>query len=310
MAKAAARFNLEAALKKARANIKKGFERKEAGEASGFETFDDGRYIFRLLGIELGPSKSGRFQATFKWKFLGGEYKGKEYLSFQGLVDDSGWLYFLADLSRLGFEYESADDITKAALADLNKQIRKEKPVVQATLRTRGEFQNLRLPEDALLDESELDEEDLDEGDGDEADEAPARGKKPAAKGKKKPAAEEDDEEESDDDESDDEEESDDESDEDADEDADDEESEDESDEEDDGDEDEEEAVAISIGSKYKVKTQKGVKVGEALEADEDTGMVRFKLDDGRIVKLAAEKIIEEVIEKKKTAKKPATKKR
>lgn len=314
------KVNLKDFLKKANK-----FRETVASNASkGFEEFEDGSYVARATKLEIAPSSAGNMQAVTSWKFLEGEYRGKTKKAFQRLVNEDGWTYFLRDLRAMGFDIAQIDDF-EADIPNIMKEVEKEKPVCRIKLVTNGDFQNVRinrlLDEDEVEDAESAEEEDDEEEDGDESeeesddeeeesddddeeedaeeeDEEEDEPKKKKGKAAKKKAAEED-EEEDEDEESDEEEESDDEE-------EDDEESEDEE-ESDDEEEDDSESVALSVGSRVRVKTKDGKKIGEVTEIFEDENAIKVTTEDGKKVKLPADRILE-VLDtpdepKKKTAK-------
>jgi hypothetical protein len=298
-------------------------EAKEKAESSGFEEFDDGRYSMRCVDAKIGVSKNKRVQVVLTWKFLGGDYKGKEKLDFEGLTEDH-LPYLLKKLDAMGYdtsELENLEEELKAFLDD----IKKTKPKCKVRLKTKGEFQNLYV--DGPLDED-------DEEEDDEEEESPKKSKKKSKKKDDEDDDDEDEEEDSDDDEdSDDEEESDDDDegesedeeeesdnddeDEDEDEEEDDEEedapkkkkgakkkskSKDDDDEEEDEEEDEDEEddeeeevedeVDVVVGSIVKATSKKEGKVkGEVVELFEKEGKVLIKTDKGKTLKLKAEAI-------------------
>jgi hypothetical protein len=326
---AKAKFDLKKAL--AMATKKHLASAKEKAGSGGFEEFDDGKYVMRCEGGELGQSASSdRFQATMFWRFIGGDYNKKPYRSYQGLDTEDGWTYFLRDLGRLGYdttELESFEEVLP-----ILKELKKEKPTARVSLKTNGEFQNLRIQR--LLDEDEIEEEDGE----DEEEETPK--KKTKKKSSKKDEDEEEEESDDDEEESDDDEESEDEEESDDDEESDDEEEEeapakkkgakkkpakkkakadddeeeesDDDEEESDDDEDAEDEVALSIGSTVKVRTKAGVKKGEVTEVLEDDNKIKVKFSDGKSLTLSAEKIVsvEDVPSKKKVKAPVAAKKK
>jgi hypothetical protein len=292
---------------------------KETAESTGFEEFDDGRYRMRAVDAKIGVSKNKRVQVVITWKFMDGDYKGKEKLDFEGLTEDH-LPYLLKKLDAMGYdtsELENLEDELKQILDD----IKKSKPKCKVRLKTKGEFQNVYV--DGVLGEEEEESEDEDEED-DEDD-----GKKKSKKSKKSKKKddddddedeEEDDEEESDDEdedsdddddddeESDDDDESDDEEEEDDEEekpkkkgkkksskkkdDDDDEEEEEDEDEEDDEEEEVEDEVDIVVGSIVKADSKKLGKIkGEVVELFESDGKVLIKTDKGKTVKIKADSI-------------------
>jgi hypothetical protein len=292
------KFDLKKAL--AGANKKLGAA-KEKAETGGFEEFDDGSYIMRCMGGELGQSNSSdRFQATMHWKFVEGDYAKKSYRSFQGLETEDGISFFLRDLSRLGYDVSGIENLNE--VLPILKELKEEKPVCRVKLKTKGEYQNLIIVK--LLEDEDVEDED-DDDDGEEEEAAPKKTKK------KKPAKEEEEEEDEDgededEEESDDEEESsDDEEEESDDDDA--EESDDDEEESEDEEESDDEEVAVSVGSKVKMKTKAGIKKGTIEAVDEKNNKVTVKIGD-RSLTLSAEKIVSVEDVPKAAAKKPAKK--
>ena len=190
--------------------LKKNLEgAKEKAVGGGFDEYDDGKYLARMVHAELGESNSsGRLQVDFQWKFISGEYKGKIKHDYQGVESEDNQSFCLRVFQKLGYEtdeIEGASDIT-----GILKQLNKEKPKAKISLKTKGEFQNVFIIKAADSDEDE--EAESDDEDGDDAaddDEEDEPKKKKSSKKKKKADDDEDEEEEdsSDDDDSDDEDE-------------------------------------------------------------------------------------------------------
>lgn len=307
---------------------------KAAESANGdYPEFDDGRYIARLVDIQIGKSQSSnRDQADFSFKFVEGEYAGKIKHNYQGLETEQNLEFFLKDLARLGYDIEELDiDDLKTVI----KEITKEKPYVQIVLKTKGggDYQNVYI--NRLLDADDV--EDESEEDEDDEDAKPAK-KKPVKKSKKVDEDEEeedddagDEEEEDDDEDSGDEEESDDDDEEDDDEEEekpakksskkpaakpakkskkDDDEEEEEDDEEedddsgDDEDDEEEEQIRVAVGSEVIVDTKKGKKKGTIIKIFAEDNAVSVKLEDGTKLRLDADRIVSVVEKSAKKAKK------
>jgi hypothetical protein len=287
---------------------------KETAESTGFEEFDDGRYRMRAVDAKIGVSKNKRVQVVISWKFMDGDYKGKEKLDFEGLTEDH-LPYLLKKLDAMGYdtsELENLEDELKQILDD----IKKSKPKCKVRLKTKGEFQNVYV--DGVLGEEEEESEDEEEEDDEDDDKKKSKKSK---KSKKKDDEDEDEEEEEDEEESDDEDEdSDDEEESDDDEEESDDEEEDEDEEEeepkkkgkkksskkdedeeeeeedeDEEDEDEEEVedeVDVVVGSVVKADSKKLGKIkGEVVELFESEGKVLIKTDKGKTLKLKADQI-------------------
>lgn len=294
---------------------------KETAENAGFEEYDDGRYAMRAVDAKVGVSKNKRVQVIVTWKFLDGDYKGKEKLDFEGLTEDH-LPYLLKKLDAMGYdvgELESLDEDLKAILDD----IKKTKPKCKVRLKTKGEFQNLYV-DGPLGDEEEESDDDEDE-DEDEDDKKSSKKKSKSKKSKKKDDDDEEEEDEDSDDEDEEESDDDEEESDDDDEDSDDEDSDDDEDEEEekpkkgkkgkkkkskDDDEDEEESedededeedeeeeeqedeIDVVVGSIVKATSKKEGKVkGEVVELFESDGKVLIKTDKGKTLKLKADQI-------------------
>lgn len=182
-----AKMNLEKRLAKAFKSHLEGA--KEGAKSTGFAEFDDGRYFARMVKAEITESGSGRIQVVMHWKFLKGEYKGQEKLSFSGIETEDNLKYLLRDLSLLGYDTDEIDgpDDLKGILKELNK----EKPKSKISLKTKGEFQNVYILKDS---ESVDDDEDGDEDEEDADDE-------PKKKSSKKKSSDDDDDSDDEDDE-------------------------------------------------------------------------------------------------------------
>src|SRR5690606_1701430 len=101
------------------------------------ELFDDGRYIARLLKIEIEPSPNDkkRTVANYFWKFIEGDYAGKSHRSFQGWENEEQFVYFLRDLDRLGYDVSEIEDYAED-IPGILKSIAKDKPICLVRLRT------------------------------------------------------------------------------------------------------------------------------------------------------------------------------
>jgi len=313
---------------------------KAAEKGGGFDEFDDGKYRARAVDAKMGVSKNKRVQVVITWKFMDGDYKGKEKLDFEGLSEDH-LPYLLRKLGEMGYETENLEDLD-GELQQILDDIKKSKPKCKIRLKTKGDFQNVYV--DGTLDEEEEEEEededeesddDDDEEESDDDDEEDEPKKKKGKKKSSKKKSKDDDEEEEEDDEEEDEEEEDEDSDDDDEEESDDDEEEeeeeepkkkkkgrkggkgkdDEEEEEDEEDEEEEEVedeINVVVGSKVTANSKKEGKVkGKVVELFEAEGKVLIKTDKGKTLKLSADKILtveespeESVPKKKKKSKK------
>lgn len=235
--------------------------KKKAAESSGGEgpQFEDGRYMARLQGGEIGMSNGGRLQLSWKWKFEDEPYEGKIKYAYQGLENEDNLVFLARDLDRLG--YEAPDDL--AGVEEILAEIAKEKPLARIKLRTKAgsDFQNVYIDKVFSGDE----EEEAEEAESDEAEETESA--------EAEAEETEDDAEEA-------EEESDTE--------ADDEE---ESEEEDETESEEEDEAEIEVGMRVEIETSKdGAVAGEILEVLEAEGKIRVKGDNGKTYKVGVDK--------------------
>lgn len=268
---------------------------KESAESGGFDQFDDGKYKMRCVDGKIGQSKNKRVQVVLTWKFMDGDYKGKEKLDFEGLTEDH-LEYLLRKLDAMGYDISEMEDLEEG-LKEILADIKKSKPRCKVRLKTKGEFQNLYV--DKLIEDDDEDEED-EPSDDDEDDDK------------------DEDDEESDDDESDDsdddedeDENSDDEDEDDEDEEEDkpkgkkskskkskkdedeDEEEDDEEDEDEDDDEEDEDGVDVEVGTKVTVNSKKEGKVkGTVTELFEKEGKIVVETDKGKTLKLGVDRIV------------------
>jgi hypothetical protein len=254
-----AQVDLRKKLKEA-GKLWKGAKKKAAEKSSAFVEYEDGRYMARLQGGEIGTSEAGRLQLAWSWKFEDEPYEGKIKKAYQGLENEDNLVFLARDLERLG--YEAPDDI--AGIEEVLNDIKKEKPLARIRLKSKGDFQNVYIDKVFSGDEEdEAEEEDTEETETEtETEEAETE--------------EESDEEESDDAEESDEEESDE------------EETEEESDEESDEEDDE---VELTVGMRVEADTSKGKKVGKIIEILEKENKVRVKTEEGPVVKVGIDKL-------------------
>lgn len=242
----------------------KNAKKRVAEREPTFQEYDDGRYLARLIGADLGQSGSGRNQIDFTWKFLDGEYTGKVKHDYQGL-DNEDNLYYLG-LRIEQFGYESPDDL--GDLPELLKAIVKEKPVCTIVLKTKAgsDFQNVYIrklhDEDEELDEAETEDEETESEEAEEeADESEEEEEGEEEEGEEEEGEEADEEEEEEEEETEEEEEAD------------------------------EEEVDITVGMRVIAETAKGREPGKITKLLEKEGAVQMLLDNGRKVRLTVDKI-------------------
>lgn len=333
-------FDLESFLRKNKTKMKEAVIRAKDDEG-GFPSYDDGRYKLKLIRMEAAKSQAGRPQVCTTYKFLDGDYKGKEYRAYRGIENEDNIFYFMQDVKRLGYDI---DEFEPDEFADLLKQITKDKPVIMGVLKTKEskkdgqDYQNLLInrvigddededddddeddeddepkkkkkskksKKDDEDDDEDSDDEDSEDEDDEDEDEPKKKSKKKSSKKKKDDDEDDDDEDESDEDEDDDEDEKPKKKKKGKKSDDDDDEEEEEEDESDEDDEDESEEVPVTVGSIVKVKLKSGTQKCEVVDVLEDDNAIKVETKDGKTVKVSADKIIsvEEPPKKKKKAKK------
>jgi hypothetical protein len=245
--------------------------REKAKESSGFTEVPDGRYLAHLTNAQIGESRSsGRLQIQWTWTISDGEFEKDTKLDFDGLETEDNLVFLGRKLARFG--YELPEDITE--ISDILDELIEKQPLARIRLKTKGEFQNVYV--DKLMRSVSSEDEDSDE---------------------ESMVSEDEDLEESDDgagDEVDDtpDDESDDESD-------------DEGDDESDGDEEQ-----VEIGMRVVATTKKGEEPGEIIEIIESEGKCRVKLDAGRTIRIAVDKLEAEPIQEPPKKARRSSKKR
>jgi cobalamin biosynthesis protein CobT len=234
--------------------------REKAKETSGFTEVPDGRYLAHLTNAQIGESRSsGRLQIQWTWTISDGEFEKDTKLDFDGLETEDNLVFLGRKLARFG--YELPEDIT--AISDILEELIDKQPLARIRLKTKGEFQNVYV--DKLMrsvptdgDESEVDSFGSEDDDAEiEADDGSG-------------------------------DEVDDQSDEETDDESD-------VDEDEDGNDGEEEQV--EIGMRVVATTRKGEEPGEIIEIMESEGKCRVKLDTGRTIRIAVDKLEMEPIQ-------------
>lgn len=227
---------------------------------AGAPEFEDGIYLAKLASAELGEWNE-KLKVLFKWKFMDGEYEGQVIHDYQGINSEENLYYLGRRLEDFG--YEMPDDPTE--LPETLAAIVGEKKLCKIRLRTKGDWQNVYLQK--VLEDADDAEVEDDEAEETEAEETPAA--KPAKGKKAKPEPEPVEEDEAEEEE------------------ADDEAEEEEADEEETEEGDEE----LTIGMKVIAETANGEKKGTVIEILEKEGMARVKTEEGKVLRLAIQKL-------------------
>lgn len=125
----------------------------------------DGVYTAKLIRAEMGESQgSGRLQVAMRAVISSGEYKGENVNWYPGLETEDNIMYFQRDLVRLGKEVP--DD--PSDLEDVLKELEEEEPTIRIQLKTKGEYQNVRILK--LVGADEEDEAESEEPSDEEAE--------------------------------------------------------------------------------------------------------------------------------------------
>lgn len=233
-----------------------------AEQSAQFAEYEDGKYLMRCIGLSLGESQNGRFQADFTWRFEEGDYNGKTKHNYQGLESEDGWVFFGRDIERLG--YEAPESWTPDVVEAIAKDIAKTKPLCRVVLKTKGEFQNLYINKLLAGAGSDEEEEVVEEPEA-EAEETEAEAEEEETESEEEEESEPEEEEE--------------------------EEAEAEEEEEEEEEAEDEETVDIQPGMAVVVTTEKGEKEGKIVEVLAKEGKVRVKTEDGKVLRVGVDKI-------------------
>lgn len=169
----------------------------ENAEPTSTFTVPDADYIAKLVGMEIGFSKSGRIQVVSIFEIADGKMKGKEVKKFDGIESDMGISFFKGYCEVIGLEYpEDIDDLPDAIEAFVDEF----DALLNILVKTKDDFQNVTVKglseyeveeseeeEDAKEEDSEEEEEsEEDEDETEEEEEEPKSKKKLKTKDKKK----------------------------------------------------------------------------------------------------------------------------
>jgi hypothetical protein len=131
---------------------------------SGWDEFEDGRYLTQVTGLEIGESQNGRLQLVWDFKFLEGDNKDKVKKDFQGMETEQNLQFVAQRITQFGYEVpEDIEDVE-----DVVKAILKEKPICRISLKSKGDFQNVRVLKVLGKDEADAAGEDAEESESEE----------------------------------------------------------------------------------------------------------------------------------------------
>ena len=240
--------------------------RERAKETSGFTEVPDGRYLAHLTNAQIGESRSsGRLQIQWTWTISDGEFEKDTKLDFDGLETEDNLVFLGRKLARFG--YELPEDIT--AINDILEELIDKQPLARIRLKTKGEFQNVYVDKlmRSVSDDGDDESEVVPFGSDDDADDDAEIEADDGAGDEVDDASDEEVDDASDDDED---------------------------DGDGDGDGDEEQ---VEIGMRVVATTRKGEEPGEIIEIMESEGKCRVKLDAGRTIRIAVDKLEAEPIQ-------------
>lgn len=133
---------LDLKLAKAAKMFSKTAKKVESAPVQG--EWEDGRYPVQINKCSMNESQaSGRLQVSFVCKGLeeAGEYKGAEILHHQGIETEQGQEFLFKDFRVLGYNAPENEKEMKALIAKIDK----EKPMAMISVKTKGDFQNVRF---------------------------------------------------------------------------------------------------------------------------------------------------------------------
>lgn len=126
----------------------------------GFEQIPDGKYKFKVVSSELTESSNGNLMAVMECKVLAGEQKDSTFYNRQVLMDNEvGFNILCQAFQRLG--YEAPDSVEE--VEDILQEIDNDAPSFLGTVKTNGEYTNLRINQALDDEDDDVDEEDEDE---------------------------------------------------------------------------------------------------------------------------------------------------
>lgn len=121
-----------------------------------FGEVPDGRYQFKIKEARVNNSdSSGRLQVSWDLEVINGEFAGRHVFEHDGLETDQNRDFFRTKLARIGLEWpENPADLPTVLEEALETY-------VEARVKTKGEFQNVRFVK--ALDNDEVEEESPDD---------------------------------------------------------------------------------------------------------------------------------------------------
>jgi len=114
---------------------------KEERVKTGATEFDDGKYEFRVTLAEVAEFDKV-LKLVLTYTFTDGQYKGQEVKEYLSLEDEERLVWTARRIASLGYDVE---DFELAELETWCKQVNQDKPEVAGSLKTKGDWQNVRI---------------------------------------------------------------------------------------------------------------------------------------------------------------------
>ncbi len=110
----------------------------------GFNDFEDGQYLFKLISYAIQKGKDNSEQVIGKWKCMSDEEKDKEFVKFFSIEKALGIL--LQEWRAIGYDTDQMEE-TYEGLVKWCKMITKESPSIMATIYQKKGYPTLRVDE-------------------------------------------------------------------------------------------------------------------------------------------------------------------
>ena len=157
----------------------KTWQKTEAKKGGGGGGIEDGDYVLKILSMEVGKSKKGRLQVAAKYKIRKPKaLKGKETMTFHGLVDENSIAYFKGMAEVIGLELpDDMEDLPEALEAFVDEC--EDELTVKFTTNKKG-YQNMTILAvgDTEVESSSKEEADDDDDASDDDDDKKKKKKK------------------------------------------------------------------------------------------------------------------------------------
>ena len=165
---------------------KGGFKAKLRGRADAWEQAKnakglgfpgpDGVYPFQLVAAEVRDSTATKewLHAVLTFEARKGKFTGEKLSSRYDLEDPERMVWLIRDLAKLGVE---TDDLELENLEETLKELQDNEPFIVGSVKTSGDWQNIRLLR--VIEEDEVDDVELpDDADGEPEEEKSSKSSK------------------------------------------------------------------------------------------------------------------------------------